>query len=316
MSILIGHASVDENGKIAGGQAGDQTSKEVCTRQWYDKSWNVLIRCKDSSIAELIAKKCEEICKNNNIGYDQKQRNTLYKLGKQINFDFSKIATKCECDCSALVCTCAIAAGINEKYLYIDNNMRTTRNMKDAFEATGQFEILTDSKYLTSDKYLKRGDILLKEGSHTIIVLENSNNVSNNKYVNTGIGYATSIGKMNVRISNKTSSKKIGSIGAATKVEVLKICNNGWYKIVWPQSELGYAYVSNVNNKYFRYKPKAYNVKINVLALNVRSGAGTSFKIKGILKKNKVCTIVEEKHGWGRLQSGAGWISLKYTKRL
>lgn len=26
-------------------------------------------------------------------------------------------------------------------------------------------------------------------------------------------------------------------------------------------------------------------------------------------------TIVEEKNGWGRLKSGAGWISLSYTKK-
>lgn len=31
-------------------------------------------------------------------------------------------------------------------------------------------------------------------------------------------------------------------------------------------------------------------------------------------KKNKY-TIVEEKNGWGRLKSGAGWISLSYTKK-
>ena len=32
-------------------------------------------------------------------------------------------------------------------------------------------------------------------------------------------------------------------------------------------------------------------------------------------KKNKY-TIVEEKNGWGRLKSGAGWISLSYTKKV
>ena len=30
--IKIGHASIDENGKITGGKAGDQTGKEVCIR--------------------------------------------------------------------------------------------------------------------------------------------------------------------------------------------------------------------------------------------------------------------------------------------
>ena len=36
MSVMIGHASIDENGKARGGVAGDQTKREVCTRTWYD----------------------------------------------------------------------------------------------------------------------------------------------------------------------------------------------------------------------------------------------------------------------------------------
>ena len=60
MSVLIGHASIDENGNAKGGAAGDQTGKEVCTRSWYDKSWDKLIRPKNSAIAEKIAKAMEQ----------------------------------------------------------------------------------------------------------------------------------------------------------------------------------------------------------------------------------------------------------------
>lgn len=56
-----------------------------------------------------------------------------------------------------------------------------------------------------------------------------------------------------------------------------------------------------------------YKVKITADVLNVRAGAGTSFKVTTTVKKNQVYTIVEEKNGWGKLKSGAGWISLKYT---
>ena len=49
-----------------------------------------------------------------------------------------------------------------------------------------------------------------------------------------------------------------------------------------------------------------YLVRINTALLNVRAGAGTN-------KKNEVYTIVNEVDGWGKLKSGAGWISLKYT---
>ena len=60
---------------------------------------------------------------------------------------------------------------------------------------------------------------------------------------------------------------------------------------------------------------KPYLVKVIADALNVRKGAGTLYKVTTVIKKNEVYTIVAEKNGWGRLKSGAGWISLKYTKK-
>jgi hypothetical protein len=61
-----------------------------------------------------------------------------------------------------------------------------------------------------------------------------------------------------------------------------------------------------------------YKVKITANALNYRSGAGTNFPVKGSVKKNEVFNIVAESDGagakkWGKLLSGAGWISLDYT---
>ena len=52
--------------------------------------------------------------------------------------------------------------------------------------------------------------------------------------------------------------------------------------------------------------------------LNIRAEANTSSKINGQVFFNQVFTIVEEKNGFGKLKSGAGWISLnsKYVKKL
>lgn len=330
MSVLIGHASIDENGKAYNGISGDQTAKEVCTRTWYDKSWDVVLRCKDADMAEKMARACEQACANNKIGYDQWQRNTLYTQAQKVNFDLSKITTACECDCSSLMCVCAIAAGISPSGLYAGGNMRTTRNMREAFKATGKFEIITDSKYLTGDSYLKRGDILVNEGSHTVMVLSNGSKVANptpnvnNSYSGKGIGTATALSGMNIRTGIDTTYKIIDTIPKGTKVEVLEICKNNWYKIVWPGTSKGYAYVSNASNKYFTYKanpaPSASNVpyvvRITADALNVRAGAGTNYKINTVVHKNEAYTIVKEQSGWGKLKSGAGWISLKYTKKV
>ena len=60
----------------------------------------------------------------------------------------------------------------------------------------------------------------------------------------------------------------------------------------------------------------AYKVKITASALNVRAGAGTKYKVNTVIKKDEVYTIVAESNGWGKLKSGAGWISLDYTKKV
>ena len=52
--------------------------------------------------------------------------------------------------------------------------------------------------------------------------------------------------------------------------------------------------------------------------LNIRQEPNTTSKINGQVFKDQVFTIVEEKNGFGKLKSGAGWISLntKYVKRV
>ena len=170
MAVRIGHASIDENGKATGGAAGDQNGKEVLIRDWYSKPWNVLLRPVRPEVAEKSARMCEAACANENIGYDQHGRNTLYTKAKAVGFDLAAIDTACECDCSSLMHVCAIAGGANLTY---GSNGHTTRTMVREFTASGEYVKLTGSEYLTSDRLLKRGDILVKEGSHTVMVLDN-----------------------------------------------------------------------------------------------------------------------------------------------
>lgn len=170
MAVKIGHASIDERGKARGGAAGDQTGKEVCLRDWYDKNWVSVLRPKNEKEAEKMAKAMEQACANDHIGYDQSQRTTCFVEAKKVGFDLSKIKTKCETDCSALIAVCANAAGIPvSKDIY-------TGNEDSALVRTKKFEKLTDKKYLTSDKYLKRGDVLRSNG-HTAIVLSDGSEV-------------------------------------------------------------------------------------------------------------------------------------------
>ena len=60
----------------------------------------------------------------------------------------------------------------------------------------------------------------------------------------------------------------------------------------------------------------SYRVKVTASALNYRKGPGTNYDVIGTITNKGIYTIVEERNGWGKLKSGAGWISLKYTEKL
>ena len=60
-----------------------------------------------------------------------------------------------------------------------------------------------------------------------------------------------------------------------------------------------------------------YKVQVTTSALNIRKGAGTNYAVSGSIRDRGVYTIVAESDGqgaakWGKLKSGAGWISLDY----
>lgn len=169
--VMIGHASIDENGKSSGGAAGDQTGSEVCIRTWYRSGtgWDTVLRPKSSALAEKMASICEWLCTCNLVGYDQSQRNTLYNELEKLNWNYKKLTTKCETDCSALMGTCAKAAGSNVQRCY--GNCCYTGNQEELFLKSGDFISLKDSKYLSTSNYLKRGDVLLRTSGHTAMVL-------------------------------------------------------------------------------------------------------------------------------------------------
>ena len=65
----------------------------------------------------------------------------------------------------------------------------------------------------------------------------------------------------------------------------------------------------------------SYLVRVSIDDLNIRKGPGTNYARTGKYTGKGVFTIVAESSGqgaskWGKLKSGAGWISLDYAKRI
>lgn len=170
MSVLIGHASIAENGGI-NGAPGDQTDKEVCTRSWYNHGWNVMLICNDKALAARAADEMRKACANNKIGYGQYgiwNRTTAYESAKANGGTFANASGNT--DCSQLVSGCYIFAGLSG----LSPNC-TTRNLRQALLNTGKFTAYTDAAHINSDAYAEVGAIYLKEGSHVVMALENKN---------------------------------------------------------------------------------------------------------------------------------------------
>jgi hypothetical protein len=66
----------------------------------------------------------------------------------------------------------------------------------------------------------------------------------------------------------------------------------------------------------------SYKVKVSISDLNIRKGPGTNYAKTGKYTGKGTFTIVETKSGkgstagWGKLKSGAGWISLDYAVKV
>lgn len=168
MSVKIGHASIAENGGVYG-TAGDQTGREVCTRDWYNGGWSFLAIHPDAAVRERHAKAVEAACANEKIGYSWDGRNTLYQQARTVGMDLSKIKTPCNCDCSSLQNCAAVASGA-PGVSYGDNGWVTT-TMEAALRKAG-YAILKDKALLQSADYCVRGGIYVSSG-HTVCGLGN-----------------------------------------------------------------------------------------------------------------------------------------------
>ena len=162
--MFIGSARIDENGRISGGRAGDQTGAEVAIEDYYksSKGWRAF-RAKDAIKQRGLAHAMRDACKNPNIGYDQSERNSLFKEAEKHLFNISLVSTPVECDCSSLVRVCCAFVGVGLPDF-------STANEADILLSSGYFDEIKFTQ--TTGKGLKAGDILVtKTKGHTVIVV-------------------------------------------------------------------------------------------------------------------------------------------------
>lgn len=309
MTVRIGHAVMDERGKARGGKPGDNTGREVVIGNWYDEGWNVVLRPKDSAVAEKIAVAMEQTCLNDAIGYNQGNRTTLYREAVKHDFKLNEIKQLCECDCSSLVSVCVNAAGVNvSKDIY-------TGNMVKALLATGTFEKLTEQKYLSSSDYLQRGDILVHEGSHTAVALDNGSNYQTEANCGSSDFFVTVTAFiLNVRADANAKSKIVKTISKNKTVHITKS------KDGWGYSEELNGWISLSYTKRSVPDPHVY-LAVTTTDVNFRTSPSSVSKknILSVLKKKSYVLVAREQaDGWAYARAivndtiSYGWVFRDY----
>ena len=297
MAVKVGSARSDEYGNSGWdgkAKAGDQKNgNEVSTQDWYlhDKGW-VVIRAKDATARKKIAYAMQRACDNNNIGYDQSQRDTAWDwCSRNNNWDPGAINTPVETDCSSLVKLCCRYAGI------VINGYFYTANETQKLKETGKFDLLTDAKYTNSSDYLLAGDILnTKTQGHTVVVLNDGAKANESapagKYVYKGIVYDD-------EFDPTYYANRYADLKAAFGYDAAKLLRH-WVDYGKKEGRIAKAskepiptYASN-------------GVGVAKQDMNVRVGDNTNAKIIGLVRKGEKVQIIE--------QLASGWLKIVWSK--
>lgn len=161
--MKIVHAVSNELGRSIGGVPGDQTGKEIRDADWYDRPWEVYIECTDAYLADKAATIAERIA-SGNFGYSQSVRwSGLKAIRKAGGADHLTEAEAGDFDCSSLVLSCYILAGLDIKA------SGYTQNLEKILLKTGKFTSYRDPEHVASDKLAARGGIYLAPGKHVVM---------------------------------------------------------------------------------------------------------------------------------------------------
>lgn len=163
---LFAWASIDEHGKTSGGTAGNQTGRELKVGELYDFGQTHVLRINDAGARTKAAKYALILAENVHIGYDQKNRTSLYNLAKSVGWDLDsllkKLASKdVECDCSSFAAT-IINMGFGSTVV----PCFTTATIAESVSKNSEFTVLAYDK---AKKAFKKGDCVYKAGKHVII---------------------------------------------------------------------------------------------------------------------------------------------------
>lgn len=179
MSVMCAWASSDERGKLKGGKAGDQNSKEVKCGSIYNFGQTRVYRCADRKYAVKIGAAAKAIALNDCFGYCQTHRTSGYTALKNANWIVANVKSNVEIDCSELA-ACAVNVAYGKGLI---SSAVYSGNIGGALLGTGYFKELKASKYLGKSEYIECGDIIVAPGKHVIVAYTDGAKTSQNTVV-------------------------------------------------------------------------------------------------------------------------------------
>lgn len=284
----IVHARLNEKGEIMYGLPGDQTGEEVVKQDFYESAWHTVYRAKETAIAKHMARNAEAIAKNDAFGYGQDNRYSGFDESLKVNFDFSAVTTPCAFDCSSMVMTLLVAAGINVPKAFF------TWNMHDYMVKTGQFEVIPYTKGMA----LKQGDIVLKTG-HVVIVVE-GDDTDYPEWV--GECYGAQFVPVYADPEENDHRCSWPTLGTGNLFGVIGE-DGAFYKIRIAEKHVGY-----ILKQYALRKTPLKTMKV-IGDVYVRTNPGASFRQIGVLHTGEEVVVCDTK----KAANGADWYYVRYN---
>lgn len=125
--------------------------------------------------------------------------------------------------------------------------------------------------------------------------------------------YCITANALNVRKGAGTNYECVGVLKKGQKVDIIDY-RGGWGRIANTNNWIFLNYAKK-SNAITNVLSKGVAYKVTSVGLNVRNGAGISYKIVNSLSKGNIVYIDKTKNNWGRIANTNNWINLKYAKK-
>lgn len=204
------------------------------------------------------------------------------------------------------------------------------QGLKGCCEYKKAFQIIKDGGYATSPTYVEKLCAVVEKWNLTKFNTPSEPQpptttptppTESNDYPSVPFTVDIIVPDLNFRSNPSMSGTVNGQTGKGifTIVQV----EDGWGKLksgagwIWLENQ---AYCKVQSSVVDTTTPTPYRVRVEITNLNIRRGPGVNYTINGQAGSG-VYTIVEESagegsdKGWGKLKSGAGWISLDHVTK-